>query len=56
MTLLKLKNGQLINLDALTRITPRNDTVEMDLGTLSVTLKDADDVKAFWAIAEPRNE
>lgn len=53
MTIFKLKNGQLLNLDALTRITPRSDSVELDLGTLSVTLKDADDIKALWVIAIP---
>lgn len=54
MTLFKLKNGQLLNLDALTRVTPRNDSVELDLGTLSVTLKNVDDIKAFWAIVEAK--
>lgn len=51
MTLLKLKNGQLINLDLVSRVTPRVDIVEVELAGLSMTITDKDDVAMFWAMA-----
>jgi hypothetical protein len=61
MTLFKLKNNQLINLDHIVRISIQKDfTTKLDytdlefMSGLNVSLRDKEDLEGFWTIVKQR--